>query len=181
MATPGVGVLIDTDRLKDKEKQATPYFIEVDGTRYYGKSPESAVKAAKKAFKSESSTNIVPYKVKKQKQTAVIGNKARVLSELKDAPVSVTSFLAEDLKLLGLPANPTVSEIQSAYRGLIRTSHPNKGGNPDVFREQTAAKERLVSAAAEKSTSKGGGKMRKSLRRKRTFRKHTSTTRKHLK
>lgn len=178
MATPGVGVLIDPDRLKDPAKQATPYFIQVDGNRYYGKTPESAIKEAKKTFKSESSTNIIPRKAKKQKQT------------------SVTDPMAEDLKLLGLSPGATESEIKAASKKAFLNGHSNKGGTANIG-ALTAARDRLLSrlkptppavkpAAAEPAAildtnAKGGGKTRKSLKRKRTFRKKRSATRKHLK
>lgn len=192
MATPGVGVLVDTDRLKDPSKQGTPYFIEVDAKRYYGKTPESAVKEAKKAFSAKSSTNIIPRKSKKQKQTSVTGP----MADAMDA----------DLKLLGVSKNATEAEIKAAWKKLVVPGHSNKGGTANVG-AITAAKNRLIErlkaaspaaaspaaaspapppAAAKplaimNATATGGGKMRNSLKRRRTFRKKRSTTRKHLK
>jgi hypothetical protein len=212
MAAPGVGVLIDTDRLKDPSKQATPYFIQVDANRYYGKTPESAVKEAKKAFNTKSSTNIVPRKSKKQKQT------------------SVTDPMEADLKLLGVSSGATASEIKAAWKKLALAEHPNMGGtgaNQNALKmardrllsrlkatpaakasaEPVAVAEPVAAAAAEPAAepataaetatepaaepaaepeaepaaATGGGKMRNSLKRRRTFRKKRSTTRKHLK
>jgi hypothetical protein len=111
-----------------------------------------------------------------------------------------------DLKLLGLSKNATEAEIKAAWKKLIVPGHSNKGGTANVG-ALTAAKNRLIErlkaaspaaaspaaaspapppAAAKplaimNATATGGGKMRNSLKRRRTFRKKTSTTRKHLK
>lgn len=53
--TPGVGVLIDTDRLKTNED---PYFIEMpNGKRYYGMSPEHVITVAKRGEQSKDVVN----------------------------------------------------------------------------------------------------------------------------
>ncbi len=51
----GVGVLIDTEYLisADAELRSNPYYIVVDGTRYYGSSPEDAIKTAKEKYKGQ--------------------------------------------------------------------------------------------------------------------------------
>jgi hypothetical protein len=51
----GVGVLIDTEYLisADSELRSNPYYIVVDGTRYYGSSPEDAIKTAKEKYKGQ--------------------------------------------------------------------------------------------------------------------------------
>lgn len=176
MSTPGVGVLIDTDRLKssNKKEQTNPYFLEVDGQRYYGSSPEDTLQEAKKGLtRKTQTTNIIPLGVKKQKQT------------------SVTDPMETDLKLLGLSAGASTDEIKSAWKKSVKRAHSNKGGTGNVG-ALTAARDRLLkrveAAPAAKPlaimnapTAKGGGKMRKSLKRKRVFRKKRSTTRKQLK
>jgi hypothetical protein len=200
MATQGVGVLINTSRLKDPKTQDTPYYIVVDAKEYYGKSPEDAVRQAKKAFSNQLAT--ISRKAKKQKQTAII---------------TPTDPMAADLKILGLSAGATAAEIKAAWAKLTRAQHPNMGGtggNQDALK---TARDRLLeslktkknapaaapAAAANKplailnaaaaaaapnmplailnTPAKGGSKMRKPLKRTSTFRKKRSTTRKHLK
>jgi hypothetical protein len=41
--SPGIGVLIDTTRLLNSESSASPYYILVKGTRYYGQTPELTI------------------------------------------------------------------------------------------------------------------------------------------
>lgn len=184
MATQGVGVLINTARLKDPKTQDTPYYIVVDAKEYYGKTPEDAVRQAKKAFSTQLTT--ISRKAKKQKQTAII---------------TPTDPMAADLKLLGLSAAATAAEIKAAWAKLTKAQHPNAGGtggNQDALK---MARDRLLerlktrkntpapapAPAANKplailnTPAKGGSKMRKPLKRTSTFRKKTSTTRKHLK
>jgi hypothetical protein len=182
MATQGVGVLINTARLKDLKTQDTPYYIVVDTKEYYGKSPEDAVRQAKKAFSNQLAT--ISRKAKKQKQTAVIA-----------APDPMVA----DLKLLGLSAGATAAEIKAAWAKLTKAQHPNAGGtggNQDALK---MARDRLLDSLKSKKNApapapaankplailntpaKGGGKMRKPLKRTSTFRKKRSTTRKHLK
>jgi hypothetical protein len=178
MPTPGVGVLIDTERLKssNKEEQVNPYFLEVDGQRYYGSNPEDTLREAKKALTRKQTTNIIPPGVKKQEQT------------------SITDPMDADLKLLGLSKGATVADIKDAWKKIVKRIHSNKGGTGNVG-SVTDAKNRLLErlkntpAAPAPAPNKqlgitnpqGGGKMRKSLKRKRVFRKKRSTTRKHLK
>ncbi len=45
---------------------------------------------------------------------------------------------AECYKTLGLQPGATIREITQAYRQLALKSHPNKGGDPEIFRKQTA-------------------------------------------
>jgi hypothetical protein len=203
MPTPGVGVLIDTDRLKSSNmgEQANPYFIDVDGERYYGSNPEDTLRQAKKALtRKTQTTNIIPLGVKNQRQT------------------SVTKPVDADLKLLGLRAGATRADIIAAFKKASLAGHSNKGGAANMG-DLTAAKNRLLERFKDGSVAKpavpaakpavpaakpavpaakpavpaakqlaimnrpakGGGKMRKSLKRKRVFRKKRSTTRKQLK
>ena len=179
---PGVGVLIDTRRLKSSnmKEQANPYYIEVDRERYYGSDPKDVLQEAKKALTRTQKTNIIPPGVKNQKQT------------------SITDPMDADLKLLGLSKGATVADIKKAFTKAALAGHSNKGGTANVgalkdARDRllerlkdtpaanTAAAPASASSAIMNAPAKGGGKMRKSLKRKRVFRKKRSTTRKHLK
>jgi hypothetical protein len=53
----------------------------------------------------------------------------------------------EALRLLGLQDPVGRSEVISAYRRLARQHHPDLGGDPDVFRSLTVARDRLLSDA----------------------------------
>ena len=173
---PGVGVLIDTRRLKSSnmKEQANPYYIEVDRERYYGSDPKDVLQEATKALTRKQTTNIIPPGVKKQQQT------------------SITDPMDADLKLLGLSKGATVVEIKAAYKKAVLAGHSNKGGTANMGALQ-AAKERLLERLKDTPAApapnkqlgitnpQGGGKMRKSLKRKRVFRKKRSTSRKHLK
>jgi len=46
--------------------------------------------------------------------------------------------------LLGVGANASVQEIQSAYVRLIRTVHPDRGGTSGLAAELNAARDRLL-------------------------------------
>ena len=50
-------------------------------------------------------------------------------------------FLGSDhpLKILGLDLGATIDQIKSAYRALAKQHHPDKGGEPSVFRRIVAA------------------------------------------
>jgi len=53
----------------------------------------------------------------------------------------------EALRLLGLQDPVGQSEVVSAYRHLARQHHPDLGGNPDVFRSLTVARDMLLAEA----------------------------------
>ena len=53
----------------------------------------------------------------------------------------------EALRLLGLKDPVESSEIVSAYRRLARQHHPDLGGDPEVFRALTVAREALLADA----------------------------------
>jgi len=49
-------------------------------------------------------------------------------------------------EILGLKKNATATEIKKAYRKLAKIHHPDKGGNPEKFKEVTKAHEILSDA-----------------------------------
>jgi curved DNA-binding protein CbpA len=51
------------------------------------------------------------------------------------------------LRLLGLQDPVEQSEVVSAYRRLARQHHPDLGGDPDVFRSLTLARDLLLAEA----------------------------------
>jgi len=53
----------------------------------------------------------------------------------------------EALRLLGLKDPVENSDIVSAYRRLARQHHPDLGGDPEVFRSLTVAREVLLADA----------------------------------
>jgi len=67
--------------------------------------------------------------------------------------------------LLGVDKNATDSEIKKAYRKLAMKHHPDKGGDPDKFKEMTAAhtvlsdpdKRKLYDMGGEDAVENGGG------------------------
>jgi hypothetical protein len=166
MDTPGVGVLVDPDRID----QIDPYFVEIRGTRYYGTTPEDAVREARKKVTAGTSSNAGSKGDTKKPVTNII-------SVATPTPL-VASQMQTDRTLLGLSGNATVADIKAAFKKAALAGHSNKGGTGDVG-ELTAARDRLLTAAAK--TVSGGGKRRKPLKRTRVFRKRRSTTRKHLK
>lgn len=52
---------------------------------------------------------------------------------------------ADDLKLLGLPADPDVELVKARFRELAHQKHPDKGGDPGEMSELTAAYRRVLS------------------------------------
>lgn len=66
----------------------------------------------------------------------------------------------EALRLLGLQDPVVASEVISAYRRLARQHHPDLGGDPDVFRSLTVARDLLLahtrSDAGERAGSSAG-------------------------
>jgi hypothetical protein len=166
MDTPGVGVLVDPDRIE----QIDPYFVEIRGRRYYGTTPEDAVREARKKLTAGKSSNAGSKADTKKAVTNII-------SVATPTPPVVNQMLT-DRALLGVSANATAADIKSAFKKAALAGHSNKGGTGDVG-ELTAARDRLLTAVAK--TVKGGGKRRKPFKSTRVFRKRTSTTRKHLK
>merc|ERR1719379_392893 len=67
--------------------------------------------------------------------------------------------------ILGVDKNATDSEIKKAYRKLAMKHHPDKGGDPDKFKEMTAAhtvlsdpeKRKLYDMGGEDAVENGGG------------------------
>ena len=51
------------------------------------------------------------------------------------------------LEVLGIPENPTKSEIKRAYRQLVRKAHPDRGGDAKKFIALRKAYEHLISQA----------------------------------
>jgi hypothetical protein len=229
MDTPGVGILIDPDRI-DK---IDPYYVEIRGTRYYGSSSEDAVRQARKAVQAKMGITTDMPRGDKQKPST------NIIPVPKPTP-RVSSEMLADQKLLGVSARATTAEIKAAHKKAVLAGHSNKGGTQDIG-ALTAARDRLLAAAAKApktantaktakaakpktptaakgaktpaaakpktptvakpkgakpkgaksppaakapaapAPAKGGGKRRKSLTKTRVFRKHRSTTRKHLK
>jgi hypothetical protein len=168
MDTPGVGVLVDPDRIE----QIDPYFVEIRGTRYYGTTPEDAVREARKKLSNGKSSNSSSSSKGDTKKPVT-----NIISVATPTPL-VANQMQIDRTLLGLSANATAADIKSAFKKAVLATHSNKGGTGDVG-ELTAARDRLLTAAAK--TVSGGGKRRKPLKRTRVGRKRRSTTRKHLK
>lgn len=168
-----MGVLVDPDRIE----KIDPYFVEIRGTRYYGTSPEDAVREAKKKLTTGKSSNAGAKGDTKKPVTNII-------PVVAPSPL-VSSQLQADQTLLGLSANATAEEIRAAFKKAALAGHSNKGGTEDMG-ELKAARDRLLATAVKTPSPsntglKGGGKRRKPLKKTRVFRKRRSTTRKHLK
>ncbi|RHY55157.1 hypothetical protein DYB38_008788, partial [Aphanomyces astaci] len=54
-------------------------------------------------------------------------------------PVDNTKFY----ETLGVPKNATAADIKKAYRKLALKNHPDKGGDPELFKDITVAYEAL--------------------------------------
>ena len=71
---------------------------------------------------------------------------------------------SDDLKTLGLDVGASEDEIKAAYRKLVKTAHPDRGGDPEAFRQVQTAFERLsgegglAPANATATTTKDKGK-----------------------
>jgi molecular chaperone DnaJ len=52
----------------------------------------------------------------------------------------------EALRILGLSGSADAAAILAAYRRLVRHHHPDAGGDPEVFRALTSARDRLLAA-----------------------------------
>mmetsp|Transcript_154629 Transcript_154629/g.281067 ORF Transcript_154629/g.281067 Transcript_154629/m.281067 type:complete len:1106 (-) Transcript_154629:62-3379(-) len=59
---------------------------------------------------------------------------------------------AAHFELLGVDSEASIDEIKAAYRSLVKTAHPDKGGDPETFLAIQAAYEALTSGG-ENSTS----------------------------
>merc|ERR1712070_1209142 len=59
-------------------------------------------------------------------------------------------------KLLGVEKNATESEIKKAYRKLAMKHHPDKGGDPDTFKEMTLAHSVLSDREKRERYDRGG-------------------------
>jgi DnaJ-class molecular chaperone len=57
---------------------------------------------------------------------------------------------SEALKTLGLEEGASYQEIKSAFRKHAQQSHPDKGGDGDVFNSITKARDTLLAQAAKK-------------------------------
>jgi hypothetical protein len=168
MDTPGVGVLIDPDKID----QIDCYFIDINGTRYYGSSPEDSVRKARAAIKA-----------KKRGGTSASRSKKSVTNiiSLARPTTLVADQMMTDQKLLSVSAKATAAEIKAASKKAVLAAHSNRGGTGDVG-AITAARDRLLAALPKTpTTAKGGGKRRKPLKKTRVFRKYRSMTRKHIK
>lgn len=79
----------------------------------------------------------------------------------------------EALRLLGLQDPVEETEVVSAYRRLVRQHHPDLGGDPDVFRLLTVARDLLLADArrdaGESSGSPAGRTVRVRQRPSRRF------------
>jgi DnaJ-domain-containing protein 1 len=58
------------------------------------------------------------------------------------APLSVH----QDLAVLGLRWPCTLEEVKTAYRALAKQHHPDRSGDPEVFKKVLAAYERVLKA-----------------------------------
>jgi molecular chaperone DnaJ len=60
----------------------------------------------------------------------------------------------EALRILGLNGSADAATILAAYRRLVRHHHPDAGGDPEVFRALTSARDRLLAAPEYEEQSK---------------------------
>jgi DnaJ family protein A protein 2 len=58
--------------------------------------------------------------------------------------------------ILGVSQTASLTEIRKAFRGLARRQHPDKGGDPEVFKAVTSAYEILVSPEKRRMYDHGG-------------------------
>ena len=61
----------------------------------------------------------------------------------------------ELLKELGLPSNATKADVRATYLKLSRKYHPDKGGNPEMFKHMNNLKTELIGGEIKKSSSVG--------------------------
>lgn len=61
-----------------------------------------------------------------------------------DGRASDEPTAAEAYRTLGLEPGADADAVRAAYRDRVRETHPDQGGDEDVFREVTAAYERLT-------------------------------------
>jgi molecular chaperone DnaJ len=59
----------------------------------------------------------------------------------------------EALRILGLNGSADTAAILAAYRRLVRHHHPDAGGDPEVFRALTSARDRLLAAPEDEGRS----------------------------
>lgn len=50
-------------------------------------------------------------------------------------------------RLLGVSATATHQEIEAAFRNLVMTTHPDRGGRPEAFRAVVDARRSLLATA----------------------------------
>lgn len=87
-------------------------------------------------------------------------------------------YRVSDLRLLGLGPDPTRSEIRKAYRSKTvkgKHRHPDKGGNPELFKELNNANERVEEVFNARHPTASKKKRPKKTMKKR--KKHTSKKR----
>lgn len=63
----------------------------------------------------------------------------------------------EARRLLGLAPGASPAEVERAFRRRAKAAHPDRGGDPDAFRELLAARAALISTASRTRGPEGGG------------------------